>query len=66
MPEEPTTSDFSACPHWGKGGRFVVDAEGKRVPVVKPAASPAASESAGTPAEAPAAGAAQQPAKKGK
>lgn len=30
MPEQ----DFTACPHWGKGGRYTVDpATGARVPV---------------------------------
>lgn len=35
---DPT--DFTACPHWGKGGRYTVDpATGARVPVLPPAAS---------------------------
>lgn len=33
---EPVTQDFTACPHWGKGGRYIVDpATGQRVPVVE-------------------------------
>lgn len=24
--------DFTQDPHWGKGGRYIVNAEGKRVP----------------------------------
>lgn len=32
LPPEP---DFTDCPHWGKGGRYVVDqATGRRVPAV--------------------------------
>lgn len=32
---EPATQDFTNCPHWGHGGRYVVDPEtGQRVPVI--------------------------------
>ena len=24
--------DFTNCPHWGMGGRYIVGADGKRVP----------------------------------
>lgn len=37
--------DFTDCPNWGKGGRFVVDpTTGQRVPVVEEEPTPAASE----------------------
>lgn len=32
---EPVTQDFTACPHWGQGGRYMVDpATGARVPLL--------------------------------
>lgn len=33
-PEIPATPDYTACPHWGKGGRYVVGADGQRLPVI--------------------------------
>lgn len=30
----PLAPDFTSCPHWGKGGRYVVGPDGQRVPVV--------------------------------
>jgi hypothetical protein len=40
---EPVNQDFTACPHWGQGGRYVVDpATGQRVPAP---AEPAATDS---------------------
>lgn len=45
MFEKLKPPDFTACPHWGKGGRYVVDpATGARVPV------DAAADSTTTPA----------------
>ncbi|MCX7172436.1 MAG: hypothetical protein NT159_00535 [Proteobacteria bacterium] len=29
------SDEFINCPHWGKGGRYIVDADGKRQPVVE-------------------------------
>ena len=35
---EPVTQDFTACPHWGQGGRYVVDpASGQRTLVTEDA-----------------------------
>ncbi len=43
--QQKQPGDFTGCPHWGKGGRFVVDpATGQRVPVVEQEPTPAASE----------------------
>lgn len=34
----PKTPDLTACPYWGKGGRYVIDpATGNRVPAGQPA-----------------------------
>lgn len=33
-PAEAVQQDFTTCPHWGKGGRYVVDpTDGRRVRV---------------------------------
>ena len=53
------TPDFTACPHWGKGGRYVIDADGNRVP------APAETDPASDP-DAAAAAATQPAPKKGK
>ena len=38
--------DFTGCPHWGKGGRYLYDpATGKRTPAPAAAESAAATES---------------------
>ena len=38
---EPATPDFTACPYWGQGGRYVVDpATGQRIPVTEGSADP--------------------------
>lgn len=29
------TPDFTADPYWGKGGRYIIDADGNRVPVIE-------------------------------
>lgn len=59
MKEPPNpTPDFTACPHWGKGGRYIINADGQRVP------APADAEPSPAPDAAPAV--ADQPVKKGK
>ena len=29
------SDEFINCPHWGKGGRYIVDKDGNRQPVVE-------------------------------
>lgn len=63
MSKPEVTPDFTADPHWGKGGRYIIDADGNRVPA--PAEDEAAPLSAPVPAPAAdAAPAADQPAPK--
>ncbi len=39
--ESPAT-EFTDCPNWGKGGRYIVGADGKRVRQGASSAAPAA------------------------
>lgn len=37
MTDPDPTPDFTACPNWGKGGRYIYDpATGQRTPVIDP------------------------------
>lgn len=47
----PVTQDFTTCPYWGQGGRYVVDpATGQRTLVAAATAQPVAPTTPETPA----------------
>lgn len=61
---EPVTQDFTSCPHWGQGGRYVVDpVTGLRVPVPS---EPAAADTGAAAADSDAPPPPETPTKKGK
>lgn len=51
---DPVT-DFTTCPHWGQGGRYVVDpATGQRVPLASGPPAPPVAEASPQPPTKPA------------
>lgn len=49
--------EFINCPHWGKGGRYIVDKDGKRQPVIESlepvAVTTAATDEVAAPGDSP-------------
>jgi hypothetical protein len=52
VPSGDKTPDFTRCPHWGKGGRYLADADGNRTPVLAPEPNAAGEPQSGCTGEA--------------